>query len=110
MLSERDHKILCAIETDLARESPRLARLLRAPCRSQRWQRRGYDALLVCAVATTLLCLVVASGGLLAAACLSAAVAVLVGLVRHARFPYRFRCLQRSESPRLRPDHGAAKE
>ena len=95
MLSERDHRILGAIETDLARESPRLARLLREPRRSQRWQRRSYDALLLCASATSLLCLVVAGGGLLADACLTAAVAMLVGLVRHARFPYHFRRLRR---------------
>ena len=94
MLSEHDHRILEAIETDFARESPRLARLLREPRRSQRWQRRGYDALLVCALVTSLLCLAFAASGLLGAAYLTAAAAVLVGLVRNARFPYRLRILR----------------
>ena len=61
VLSERDHRILEAIEANLTRESPRLARLLSAPPRLRSWQRRSYDVLLLCAVATSLLCLAFAA-------------------------------------------------
>ena len=95
MLSERDHRILEAIEANLTRENPRLARLLSAPPRLQGWQRRSYDVLLLCAVATSLLCLAFARSGLLGAAILTAAVAVAVGLLRNARCPYRRGVLRR---------------
>jgi predicted lysophospholipase L1 biosynthesis ABC-type transport system permease subunit len=95
VLSERDHRILEAIEANLTRESPRLARLLSAPPRLQSWQRRSYDVLLLCAVATSLLCLAFARSGLLGAAILTAAVAVAVGLFRNARSRYRWGVLRR---------------
>ena len=76
MLSERDRRVLEAIEADLTRESPRLARLLSGRGRTPGWERHTSDALLLCALAMSLRHRASPQRGLLGAAFLTAAVAV----------------------------------
>jgi hypothetical protein len=79
MLSERDRRDLDGIEQRIAGEDPRFAAAMQRvrPTWTDRWARDGYDAVILLAAASAVLCLALA---LLCAGVL--AVAVLVALCR----------------------------
>ena len=90
MLSERERRILDAIEAGILQESPRLARTLRT-ARLDGCRCRRYDATVLGCIAVSLLCLFSGKRGTLAVAGVAGEIAVVTMASRHiGQRRYRF--------------------
>ncbi len=86
MLSEREQQAIDEIEQQISEQDPRfvasMQRLL--PGRVGRWTRRGYDAVIVVAALSALLCLTLSVPG---AALTAVLLAVVTGYLRLRGYP-----------------------